>query len=108
MPLDVNDFDRLSVSKPHLKIGVNQIKVAKFLQENIEEAFTQKEIKEVVGIQYDAAVNSALHSLKSKDLARSKEIEGTLYWRGNGRILELDFSDKKGTIQTDTKDEDRN
>ncbi len=106
MPLDISDFDKLSVRKTYLKLGRNQLLIAEFLKEHITTAFTQREIKSQTEIEFDAAVNTALHSLKIKDLAESKRIEGTLYWRGKNGLLEIDFSDKNGNGETAPDEED--
>ena len=99
MPLDLADFERLSVNKTYLRMGRNQMLIAKLLQTNMETAFTQREIKEKCDIEFDAAVNTALHSLKIKGFAVSKKIEHTLYWRGTDGLLEVDFSNTNGNGQ---------
>jgi len=108
MPLDIEEFNKLSVKKTYLKLGRNQSMIAEFLKENIKSAFTQREIKVQTDIEFDAAVNTALHSLKIKGLVESKRIEGTLYWRGkyNG-LLEIDISDKNGNGEKATDEKDR-
>jgi len=104
MPLDLKDFEKHSVAKTSMKLGSNQLTIAQFLLENGKQAFTQKEIKFRTGIKFDAAVNTALHSLKIKGLVENKTIGGTLYWRGTHGLHSIDTEDK-GADEQETPDE---
>jgi len=106
MPLDVKDFDKVGISRTFMKLGRNQLKIAEFLRDNLSTAFTQREIKQRTGIEFDAAVNTALHSLKIKGLAEEKNVEGTLYWRGKDGLLKINLSDKDSNGQEGSKNKD--
>ena len=104
MPLDADEFDKVSMRKNNTKLGHNQTKIAGILKKNMGKAFTQSELTYESGIKYDAAVNTALHSLKIKGLITCKKIDGLQYWRGTDGLLGIDTEDKK-VVDESTTDE---
>ena len=105
MPLDLDEFEKLKRDTVTMRLGRNQMKVAMFLKENGTSAFTQREIKKATNIKFDAAVNTALHSLKVKRLIRRKEIEGMVYWRGTDGLSKVNPEDKESPNAEETDEQ---
>jgi hypothetical protein len=106
MPLNSRDFERKSVNKYNMKLGINQVVIARFFKLHMNEAYTQKEIMIATHIEYDAAVNTALHSLKLKRLLVCKKNAGIMYWRGTDEILKVCTEDNDINEGKKTDDED--
>ena len=107
MPLNALDFDKVSTKSSGSKLGRNQVLIIELLKDGLDKAYTQREIKKLTGIEYDAAVNTSLHSLKVRKLVACKRVDGFIYWRGTNGLLKIDTKDTGSTDERETDDEDR-
>ena len=92
MPLDVEEFDKKAKTSLDARLGKNQVLIVNMLREDLTKAYTQGEIKRSTGIEFDAAVNTALHSLKIKRLVTNKRVEGYIYWRGTKKLNSIELA----------------
>ena len=106
MPLKAEDFDKVSNRKTNSKLGKNQMRIINLLKNDLDKAFTQGEIKKYLNAEHDAAVHSALHSLKIKGLITCKKVDGLIYWRGTDELLDDGSEDKKIDVAEKADDED--
>ena len=107
MPLDSNEFERKSINRCSMKLGINQVAIAQFFKQHMDKAYTQREIMDATHIEYDAAVNTALHSLKLKGLLICKKNAGIYYWGGTDAILKVCTEDNGDDEGKKADDEDR-
>lgn len=80
MPVPAEEFIEDKIAKKVNFQGNNQKEILTFLQEHYEEAYTQTEIQQRLGIRHAPSVNASLHSLHLRGLIRCKNVSGKHYW----------------------------
>jgi len=80
MTIPADEFLESVVKKEVNYQGNNQKAILEFLRERCDEAFTQVEIKNALGIEHAPSVNATLHSLHLRGSVSCKKVEKKKYW----------------------------